>query len=205
MPPMEQPPDYPTRAARADRLLAHIRTKRTCADCDLCCTAMGVEEIEKKPACRCPHLGAQPGKSCTVYETRPITCREFLCLWRGSDTLLPDNLKPSRVGFVIGLTNDFRSRPLLFTVHPDPAHPDSWKQPRHRETFKRLAATFNAIVVVGQHHLASYVFAPNGNEYSREKHPHLFKDGGGRVGLPESDFRPGWLTLEEVCALLWAL
>lgn len=197
--------DYAARAAHADEMMAHVTTTRTCQGCDLCCTAMGVEEIGKLPACRCPHLGGEPGQSCTVYNRRPITCREFLCLWRGSDTALPLNLKPSRVGFVVALTNDFRSFPLLFTVHPDPEHPDAWKAPRHRETFKKLARDFNAMVVIGQHHLARHVFAPNGNEYPRARYPELFENDGGRVGVPEGDFFPWRLTLSELTAMLWTV
>lgn len=199
---MDNPPDYEARAAYADAITARITTKRSCAGCDACCTNMGVEEIEKPPAARCPHLCGEPGKSCGVYKTRPITCREFLCLWRGSDDILPLNLFPPRVGFVVAMTNDFRSFPPLFTVHPDPAHWDSWKAPRHRAVFKALAAKFNAIVVVGQHHLACHVFAPNGNEYTRAARPELFTEDG-HVGLPTSDFLPFRLDPAEVAGMLW--
>jgi hypothetical protein len=197
--------DYAARAARGDQIMAQVPAKRTCEGCDLCCTAVGVEEIQKPPGCRCPHLTGEPGKSCGIYATRPIVCREFLCLWRGSDTLLPANLKPARVGFVIALSSDFRTFPLLFTVHPDPEHPDSWKAPRHRETFKALAAKFNAAVVIGQWRLARHVFAPSGKEYSRSQWPALFKNDGGVVGLPETDFLPFRLKPIEVARLLWAI
>jgi uncharacterized protein len=201
----EPDPAYAARAAHADQMLGHVRTTRTCANCDLCCTAVGVEEIGKLPAVRCPLLVGPPGRSCGVYENRPHACREFLCLWRGSDTCLPDNLQPAKVGFVVALTNDFRSFPLLFTVHPDPAHPDAWKAPRHRLVFKTLARDFNAMVVVGQHHLARHVFAPSGSEYNRAQHPQFFEEDGGRIGVPEHDFFEWRLSLEEVCAKLWGL
>jgi hypothetical protein len=195
--------DYEARAAHADEIVARVTTKRTCAGCDACCTNMGVEEIGKLPGVRCPHLAGEPGTSCSVYKTRPLACREFLCLWRGSDDILPLNLFPPRVGFVVALTNDFRTFPLVFTVHPDPAHPDSWKAPRHRLVFKALAAKFNAMVVIGQHRLARHVFAPNGNDYSRAAHPELFDMDGGIVGLPSADFLPFRLSAMEVAQMLW--
>jgi hypothetical protein len=202
---MDTPPDYEARAARADELMAHVKTSRTCEGCDLCCTAMGVESIEKGPGVRCPHLAGAPGTSCSVYKTRPLACREFLCLWRGSDTSLPANLFPPRAGFVVALTNDFRVFPLLFTVHPDPARPDAWKTPANRAVFKALARDFNAMVVVGQHHLARHVFAPNGNEYSKAQRPELFENDGGKIGVPEEDFLPFRLSWREIATRLWTV
>jgi hypothetical protein len=196
--------DYERRGAHADSLIASIKTKRSCDGCDLCCTANGVEDddLQKLPGVRCPHLTGSPGKSCGVYGTRPISCREFLCTWRGSSKLLPENMKPSRVCFVVALTSHFSTFPLLFTVHPDPAHPDSWKAPRHRLEFKKLAAKFNAMVVVGQAHLACHMFAPDGTEFTREAHPDYFKDHGKTVGVPQKNFLPFKLTAMQVVQLL---
>lgn len=199
--------DYDKRAAHADELLAKIKTLRSCDGCDLCCTANGVEDdaLQKLPGCRCPHLTGQPGKSCGVYKTRPLSCREFLCIWRGSDTLLPDNLKPSRVGWVLALTTHYTIWPPLFTVHPDPAHPDSWRAPRHKAVFKSFAAKFNAIVAVGQADLACHVFAPDGSEFSREKYPEYFLQGGKVVGLPQHCFLPFKMSPAEFAGALWIL
>jgi hypothetical protein len=188
--------------ALVDKIVANMPTTRTCVGCDLCCTAVGVEEIGKLPGVRCPLLMGEPGKSCGVYDHRPKPCRSFLCLWRGSDTLLADNLFPPRVGFVVALTVGFETFPSLITVHPDPAHPHSWKAPRHRAVFKKLAADFNAIVVIGQHHLATYAFGPRGGEYSREKYPELFTEDG-HVGIPSYEFFDFRLTGAEAQKLLW--
>jgi hypothetical protein len=204
---MDNPDNYDFLAKRADELLGTMKTKRTCDGCDLCCTANGVEDraLEKQPGCRCPHLTGKPGASCGVYATRPLSCREFLCVWRGSDKLLGDNLKPSRVGFVLALTSHFTAWPLLFTVHFDPAHPDSWKAPRHKATFKMVAAKFNAIVAVGQSHLATHVFAPDGSEFSRDQFPEYFKDDGKTVGVPSRHFLPFKMSPAQVALALWDL
>lgn len=193
-------------AERADRVIASMPTRRTCAGCDLCCTAMGVGSIDKEPGVRCPHLLGLPGASCSIYKTRPSDCREFLCLWRGSDNQLPPELFPARCGFVVAMTSGisatgFSSFPILFTVHPDPKRPDAWMD--HKPVFKKIAADFNAIVAVGQWHLARSVFSPKGNEFPRDQFPELYKDDGGEVGLPEAEFFTWRPTFASVCLALW--
>lgn len=186
-------------------------TKRRCGDCDLCCTAMGVEEVpgypdgDKRPGVACVHLAGKPGHSCSIYADRPYPCRQFLCLWRGSDKLLPENLWPARVGFVVALGGFFGDLPTIITVHPDPDHPNSWRAPRHKDLFWSLARKFNAIVCIGQAELAQHIFSPRGNEFSRERHPHLFKENGKRIGLPEGEFFPGHLSKIETARLLFDL
>jgi len=66
-------------------------TKRSCATCNYCCVYL---EIESKPGFstrfdtgedlakpanqRCSYLGEQ---GCTIYEARPMVCRQFSCDW----------------------------------------------------------------------------------------------------------------------------
>ena len=170
---------------------------------------MGVEEVpgypdgDKRPSVRCTHLAGKPGKSCSIYETRPYPCQQFLCLWRGSDKLLPENLWPARVGFVVALGGTFGQHPTIFCVHPDPDHPESWRQIRHKDLFRSLARKFNALVVIGQGELACHIFSPRGNEFSRFKHPYLFRDNGKSVGLPENEFFKRHLSKEELAQMLF--
>jgi hypothetical protein len=169
----------------------------------LCCTAVGVASIDKAPGVRCPKLAGVPGASCSIYADRPYECRAFLCLWRASDKLLPENLLPSRVGFVAAMGGQFGEFPALLTIHPDPAHPDSWKAPRHRALFLRLARQFNAIVVIGQGALARHAFSPMGNEFPRDRFPEFFTENGNRVGLPEFEFLPWRPTKQDIVKLLF--
>ena len=184
-------------------LFERLPVTRRCGACDLCCTAMSVAELKKPAGMRCVHLQGSPGTSCSIYADRPYVCAEFACMWRGSDTLLSDGYYPAKCGFVIALSSGVSDRPVILTVHPNPDFPDSWKQPRHRETFRKLAQTFNAIVVVGEHHLARHIFTPIGNEYTKQSHPEYFKDNGARIGAPETDFLPHHLTNEEMVWLLF--
>lgn len=199
-----------------DMMIDQLPTKRRCDECDLCCTAVSVPAIgqrwngsptvpdfEKPASARCQYLAGSPGHSCTVYSDRPRTCREFACLWRASDTLLPESMYPARVGFVVAMNGVFGEFPTIITVHPDPDHPDAWNKNHHRREFARLAHAFNAIVVVGEASLAQLIFTPRGHTFSREEYPELFKNDGKRVGLPEYEFLPHIPSKEEIVMLLF--
>lgn len=64
---------------------------RSCAGCTACCIALRIdfkpgystrldngEDISKKPGTKCRFLGEH---GCTIYEVRPIVCRQFKCDW----------------------------------------------------------------------------------------------------------------------------
>lgn len=72
-------------------------TSRKCGSCNVCCTIMGVPDMEpepKEPFSVCPHLGGETKwKRCTIYEDRPEGCSAFLCEWlrgAGSSKDRPD-------------------------------------------------------------------------------------------------------------------
>lgn len=70
--------------------------KRRCTKCTVCCTVMGVDEIGKPERQPCPHLGR---RGCTIYATRPESCRTFECGWlRGVGTGID---RPDRLGAVL--------------------------------------------------------------------------------------------------------
>lgn len=89
----------------------------TCGDCTACCTTMGVAELDKAPARRCPH---QCAAGCGIYETRPPTCREFECVWL-QGTFHGDpreaSLRPDLFGFVLVAAD-----PARFGLHVVFAH-----------------------------------------------------------------------------------
>lgn len=74
---------------------------RSCGPCTLCCTLMGVDELDKPAAQKCAH---DCGKGCRIYDDRPTSCREFSCLWLlGS---FPSYARPDKVGFVGSIERD---------------------------------------------------------------------------------------------------
>jgi hypothetical protein len=194
------PRDLPRTIAEGEKAVASLPTTRTCQGCDLCCTAVGVEAINKPAGVPCPHLSGLPGWSCSIYRTRPVNCASFVCLWRGSNTALPQEAFPAKAGFVVAIPTI--QIPMLITIHPDPRRPDAWRA--WTSTFSQLAADANAIVVVGQAHLASTIFAPSGKVFTKADRPDLFKDGGKTIGVPQDEFGPE-LSLPETVRRIWRL
>jgi hypothetical protein len=179
-----------TRALFTGDGMRHRRGTRTCDGCDLCCTAMGVEEIGKDMGARCPHLTGRPGESCGIYASRPSTCRAFACIWVLDDKLLPDDMQPARCGFVLAsiTQRDPREGADMFTVYEDPARPGAWKRPHYLHQLRRLAAGANRMVVIGAGDDAVAVIGPRGGLYHRKDHPELFP-GGLTVGCPREEYR----------------
>jgi hypothetical protein len=171
------------------RAAGPIPAKRSCAGCDLCCTFVAVESLDKAAGVRCPHLRGEPGASCSIYDRRPDECRRYMCLWRMFDDLLPDWIAPAAAGFVISAQGSFEKGRLVFTVHADTTRPDAWMAARNVKVFKKLARQFNSFVVAGQAGLPRHVFAPSGKEFTREQHPEMF-DNAGKVRFPNSELLP---------------
>jgi hypothetical protein len=71
---------------------------RACGDCTVCCIVPTIDdpEIQKKPGIRCRHCEA----GCTIYDSRPKSCRDFYCAWRMIPALGPD-WRPDRSGVFI--------------------------------------------------------------------------------------------------------
>jgi len=70
---------------------------RKCDGCTLCCTLMAVDELHKPPKVKCKYEG---NKCCSIYETRPPSCRTFNCLWLQHDAI-PEFMKPDKSGIVL--------------------------------------------------------------------------------------------------------
>lgn len=74
---------------------------RTCGNCNACCVALLIPELDKRPGVWCEHLVqiGQKGGQCSIYETRPEPCRKFRCLWlMGFFTAAQ---RPDRLGLVL--------------------------------------------------------------------------------------------------------
>lgn len=97
-----------------------IAAGRSCAGCTLCCKLMAVRELNKQRDAWCPHCDKKKG--CGIYETRPLTCRQFYCAWMTTAELGP-HWKPLHSRMV--LVHD-RTRNWL-VVHSDPGRPDAWR------------------------------------------------------------------------------
>lgn len=184
------------RAKRAQRIAGMFPTNRSCAGCDLCCTAPGIKEMKKPPGVPCQHLAGEPGASCSIYAHRPKVCIDFHCLWRVSDHFMPEYLAPKRCGFMLAMNNPL-AWPSVVTVHVDPARPDAWQTQWAQTVFVTLAEQWNCLVAIGQVPLTSHLFCPNGTRLVVAEHPDLMLPENGWVGAPAHVFGPDRRPLIE--------
>lgn len=95
-----------------------------CGNCTYCCNAMKVRELEKPANTWCSHC--DKGSGCTIYESRPESCRAYECLWLRSQRLekpLAPELRPDKSHVVIGTLNNGNE----IVLYVKPAHRDAWK------------------------------------------------------------------------------
>jgi hypothetical protein len=54
---------------------------RSCGSCTVCCVSLTIDDAELKKAegIRCSHLHRE--NACSIYPTRPNSCRRFFCGW----------------------------------------------------------------------------------------------------------------------------
>lgn len=85
--------------------LNYLVPGRGCATCDVCCISLTIDDpdLRKAQGHRCVNL--RPDGGCTIYATRPRTCRDFHCGYRRLDWV-PDTLRPDLSRVLIGLQFD---------------------------------------------------------------------------------------------------
>src|SRR6185369_706015 len=71
-----------------------MRMSRECGPCSECCTTLGVHELEKREFTHCPH----EKRGCSMYSSRPESCRTFECVWLRGQLERKD--RPDRIGIV---------------------------------------------------------------------------------------------------------
>ena len=81
---------------------------RSCGTCDVCCVTLTIDdpELRKVQGYRCRHL--QAGGRCSIYDTRPNTCRAFYCGWRQLKWVR-DSLRPDRSGVLVELAGEIEA------------------------------------------------------------------------------------------------
>ncbi len=105
-----------------------VRQPEGCGSCSVCCTVLGIEELEKSPNEDCRHLipldlgGSPPqGGCCTVYNDRPKACQTFECLWlMGVFGNQNPHHRPDRLGLM------FDVQPDNFVAGPIPTAREAW-------------------------------------------------------------------------------
>ena len=117
---------------------------RDCTDCTLCCTILGIQELNKPPGVECPHVKTHVG--CTIYERRPRVCAAFYCGFLHQPDLAA-HWRPKRSRMVLRFEDEARR----IEAHVDPAKPDAWrKEPYYSElkAWARISAPLRRQVIV---------------------------------------------------------
>ncbi len=106
---------------------------RSCEGCTMCCKIFGIPELAKPKHEWCAHCAI--GSGCKIYETRPQSCRDFVCGWL-VDASVPEHWKPSKSRMV--LTSEDDGRRLVINV--DTGRLDAWRKEPYYGEIKKLAA-----------------------------------------------------------------
>ena len=90
---------------------SNVKIRRQCGDCTECCTALGVDEINKPRDVACQHL-AGDSSGCSIYQTRPASCRAFNCVWL-LPAGMPKRMKPIKTKIVPYATDGIMGRGIV--------------------------------------------------------------------------------------------
>lgn len=78
------------------------KPERACGGCTECCLVMPISELKKPAGTACVHQRC--GKGCSIYPSRPMSCRAWSCLWLRGAPLLR---RPDRGHYVVDMIPDF--------------------------------------------------------------------------------------------------
>jgi len=167
-----------------EAIISKLGDGRTCKDCDACCSAMTVFEMNKPPMVRCSFQKDKPATGCNIYGQHPPSCQGFVCMWRAGKDFLPAEAAPKDIGWVVSWDPFVEAQ--MITVHLVPDRPRAWDTPQSRAIFKKMAHYHNAMVAVGSGDLALAVVTPKGGVYTKAMFPEFFR--GSQVAAPQEDF-----------------
>ncbi len=106
---------------------------RACDGCTLCCRLPAIVELAKPAHVLCSHC--EIAKGCTIYDTRPSTCRKFECLYLAGGQL-GEQWKPLHCHMFVA----YHAGANRIVIHVDSEFPDAWRQEPHYGDIKRMAA-----------------------------------------------------------------
>lgn len=86
-------------------------TKRTCGECQACCTYLPVSEVGSVALTPCPH---QCEAGCSIYDERPDVCKGYACAWlygAGAEQDRPD-LSGILIDNMLRINGALQAKPL---------------------------------------------------------------------------------------------
>lgn len=82
---------------------------RNCTDCATCCSGIIPGEINGTQFRLGTPCMYSTGNSCAIYNSKPVMCSDFKCIWVVEDTI-PDSLDPRHSGvLLVYARNDIRA------------------------------------------------------------------------------------------------
>jgi hypothetical protein len=108
---------------------------RSCGTCTLCCKLFDIPDVPKAAGKWCHHC--TPGKGCSIYDSRPETCRKFLCGWMVSPGLGPE-WKPERCKLIMQLL--VAEEIFWVNAYVDESYPTAWQRPEIYSRLKKIAS-----------------------------------------------------------------
>lgn len=142
-----------------------IRASRVCGECTLCCTVMGVDELNKGPGVPCQHLlqiDANPltgNSGCSIYGQHPESCRAYACMWR-TGAIEDEDMRPDLIGVIFDQVmrlaldhdGDGVTRPSIATrykaINIREAYPGAADQGKARMAV-RILGQWNPLLLIG--------------------------------------------------------
>jgi uncharacterized protein len=111
---------------------------RTCSGCTLCCSLLGIVELQKPVFTICRHCVI--GKGCKIYEVKPQTCTDFLCSYRISADLA-EYWNPRVCGMV--LHREAHGKTDMISVICSNSAKHRWKEEPYWSDIKRMVAALH--------------------------------------------------------------
>jgi len=85
---------------------------RECGSCTVCCGIVGVDELKKGVWQACEHT--LHGTGCGIYETRPQSCRNFVCFWLAGLIEGDERRRPDKLGIMFAHGETKEAGPTIF-------------------------------------------------------------------------------------------
>ena len=87
---------------------------------------MAIAELEKPHFKKCGHLCKS---GCSIYPNRPVTCRQYECLWKSNAIRIGNRARPDKLGVLFHATEIDELKILeLWETKPGAAQSEKCKQ-----------------------------------------------------------------------------
>lgn len=102
-------------------ILRQAGPERSCGICTLCCKVLSITELNKPQNVWCSNCDI--GRGCRIYETKPIECTAFNCLYLDWPEV-EEHWFPARCKMVI--VPELEG--MRIAIHVDPSRPNAWRE-----------------------------------------------------------------------------